>query len=157
MGGWRYRWVGQLVQVMYIVNILPKVFILRIIKAPGCPWGNRSFHWSIARAAHGERRTGGGYVWRKVLADSPKESIEIDLISKIGNHDKRPLVQKNLDGEIVGEFLSIAHASRSLKISAEACHAPSAELRRQREATYGKRRWRMIFRFRNSRALDRGF
>lgn len=43
---------------------------------------------SIARAAHGERRTGGGYVWRKVLADSPKESIEIDLISKIGNHDK---------------------------------------------------------------------
>lgn len=57
------------------------------------------------------------YVWRKVLADSPKESIEIDLISKIGNHDKRPLVQKNLDGEIVGEFLSIAHASRSLKIS----------------------------------------
>ena len=72
---------------------------------------------SIARAAHGERRTGGGYVWRKVLADSPKESIEIDLISKIGNHDKRPLVQKNLDGEIVGEFLSIAHASRSLKIS----------------------------------------
>ena len=72
---------------------------------------------SIARAAHGERRTGGGYVWRKVLADSPKESIEIDLISKIGNHDKRPLVQKSLDGEIVGEFLSIAHASRSLKIS----------------------------------------
>ena len=103
---------------------------------------------SIARAAHGERRTGGGYVWRKVLADSPKDSIEIDLISKIGNHDKRPLIQKNLDGEIVGEFLSIA---------AEACHAPSAELRRQREATYGKRRWRMIFRFRNSRALDRGF
>ena len=39
------------------------------------------------------------------------------MISKIGNHDKRPLVQKNLDGEIVGEFLSIAHASRSLKIS----------------------------------------
>ena len=69
---------------------------------------------SIARAAHGERRTGGGYVWRKVLADSPKDSIEIDLISKIGNHDKRPLIQKNLDGEIVGEFLSIAHASRSL-------------------------------------------
>ena len=53
---------------------------------------------SIARAAHGERRTGGGYVWRKVLADSPKESIEIDFISKIGNHDKRPLVQKNLEG-----------------------------------------------------------
>lgn len=107
---------------------------------------------SIARAAHGERRTGGGYVWRKVLADSPKDSIEIDLISKIGNHDKRPLIQKNLDGEIVGLM-----PAGVLKSAAEACHAPSAELRRQREATYGKRRWRMIFRFRNSRALDRGF
>lgn len=90
---------------------------------------------SIARAAHGERRTGGGYVWRKVLADSPKESIEIDLISKIGNHDKRPLVQKNLDGEIVGDF-----------------HVRSAVPRRRQEATYGKRRWKMICRFRSSKA-----
>ena len=72
---------------------------------------------SIARAAHGERRSGGGFVWRKVLAESPKENIEIDLTSKIGNHDKRPLVQKALDGEVIGQFLSIAHASRALKIS----------------------------------------
>mgnify|MGYP001074976743 FL=1 len=72
---------------------------------------------SIARAAHGERRSGGGFVWRKVLAESPKENIEIDLTSKIGNHDKRPLVQKTLDGEVIGQFLSIAHASRALKIS----------------------------------------
>ena len=107
---------------------------------------------SIARAAHGERRTGGGYVWRKVLADSPKESIEIDLISKIGNHDKRPLVQKNLDGEIVGEFLSIAHASRSLKSAGEAFHVRSAVPRKRQEATYGKRRWKMICRFRSSKA-----
>jgi hypothetical protein len=105
---------------------------------------------SIARAAHGERRTGGGYVWRKVLADSPKDSIEIDLISKIGNHDKRPLVQKNLDGEIVGEFLSIAHAG-PLKSAAGAFPVRSAGLRRQPGATYGKRRWRMISRFRGSR------
>lgn len=72
---------------------------------------------SIARAAHGERRTGGGFVWRKVLENSPKENIEIDLVSKIGNHDKRPLIQKTMDGEVIGEFLSIAHASRALKIS----------------------------------------
>ena len=26
-------------------------------------------------------------MWRKVLAESPKENIEIDLTSKIGNHD----------------------------------------------------------------------
>ena len=73
--------------------------------------------YKSSRAAHGERRTGGGFVWRKVLVDSPKENIEIDLTSKIGNHDKRPLLQKTPDGEVVGEFLSIAHASRSLKIS----------------------------------------
>ena len=112
---------------------------------------------SIARAAHGERRTGGGYVWRKVLADSPKDSIEIDLISKIGNHDKRPLIQKNLDGEIVGEFLSIAHASRSLKISRRSLSCALSGAQKTAGGTYGKRRWRMIFRFRNSRALDRGF
>lgn len=107
---------------------------------------------SIARAAHGERRTGGGYVWRKVLADSPKESIEIDLISKIGNHDKRPLVQKNLDGEIVGEFLSIAMPAGVLKSAGEAFHVRSAVPRKQPEATYGKRRWKMICRFRSSKA-----
>lgn len=72
---------------------------------------------SIARAAHGERRTGGGFVWKKVREDSPKENIEIDLVSKIGNHDKRPLIQKSLDGEVIGEYLSIAHASRALNIS----------------------------------------
>ena len=103
-------------QVMYIVNILPKVFILRIIKAPGLPMRQQEFPLVPSQELL-MVNAGGGYVWRKVLADSPKESIEIDLISKIGNHDKRPLVQKNLDGEIVGEFLSIAHASRSLKIS----------------------------------------
>lgn len=107
---------------------------------------------SIARAAHGERRTGGGYVWRKVLADSPKESIEIDLISKIGNHDKRPLVQKNLDGEIVGEFLSIPMPAGVLKSAGEAFHVRSAVPRKQPEATYGKRRWKMICRFRSSKA-----
>ena len=76
------------------------------------------------------RTISAGYVYRQYstegvyIADykSSRAAHEatrgsIDLISKIGNHDKRPLVQKNLDGEIVGEFLSIAHASRSLKIS----------------------------------------
>ena len=106
---------------------------------------------SIARAAHGERRTGGGYVWRKVLADSPKDSIEIDLISKIGNHDKRPLVQKNLDGEIVGNSSPSPMPAGPLKSAAGAFPVRSAGLRRQPGATYGKRRWRMISRFRGSR------
>ena len=72
---------------------------------------------SIARAAHGERKTGGGYLWRVVPEDSPKDPIEVDLTSRIGHHDKRPLIRKTLDGEVVGEYLSIAHASRALNIS----------------------------------------
>ena len=72
---------------------------------------------SIARAAHGERKTGGGYLWRVVPEDSPKDPIVVDLTSRIGHHDKRPLIQKTLDGEVVGEYLSIAHASRALNIS----------------------------------------
>ena len=32
-------------------------------------------------------------------------------------HDKRPLIQLTLDGQVVAEYLSIAHASRALNIS----------------------------------------
>lgn len=72
---------------------------------------------SIARAAHGERKTGGGYLWRVVPENLPWEQIQVDLSSKIGYHDKRPLIQLTLDGEVVAEYLSIAHASRTLNIS----------------------------------------
>lgn len=72
---------------------------------------------SIARAAHGERKTGGGFLWRKVLEGTPQERIQVDLTSKIGNHTKCPLVQMTTDGEVVGEYMSIAHASRCLKIN----------------------------------------
>ena len=73
---------------------------------------------SIARAAHGERKTGGGYLWRVVPENLPWEQIQVDLSSKIGYHDKRPSIKLTLDGEVVAEYLSIAHASRTL-ISAE--------------------------------------
>lgn len=72
---------------------------------------------SVARAAHGERKTGGGFVWRVVPEELPKDPIEVDLTSKLGNYKKRPLIQKSLDGEVIGEYLSIAHASRTLQIS----------------------------------------
>ena len=72
---------------------------------------------SIARAAHGERKTGGGFLWRVVPEDAPKDPICVDLTSRIGYHDKRPLIQMTLEGEPVAEFISIAHASRSLGIS----------------------------------------
>ena len=72
---------------------------------------------SIARAAHGERKTGGGYLWRVVPENLPWEQIQVDLSSKIGYHDKRPLIQLTLDGQVVAEYLSIAHASRALNIS----------------------------------------
>ena len=41
----------------------------------------------------------------------------MDLSSKIGYHDKRPLIQLTLDGQVVAEYLSIAHTSRALNIS----------------------------------------
>ena len=107
---------------------------------------------SIARAAHGERRNGGGYVWRKVLADSPKESIEIDLISKIGNHDKRPLVQKIWMEKSLGNSFPLPMPAGVLKSAGEAFHVRSAVPRKRQEATYGKRRWKMICRFRSSKA-----
>lgn len=72
---------------------------------------------SIARAAHGERRTGGGFLWRVVPKDTKKDMIQVDLTSKIGNHERRPLLQMTSDGRVVGEYLSIAHASRALNIS----------------------------------------
>lgn len=72
---------------------------------------------SIVRAVHGERRTGGGFVWRKVREECPGEDIKIDLVSRIGNHQKRAMVQKTKEGKVIGEFQSIAHASRDLKIS----------------------------------------
>lgn len=49
--------------------------------------------------------------------DLPWEPIQVDLSSKIGYHDKRPLIQLTLDGQVVAEYLSIAHASRALNIS----------------------------------------
>lgn len=72
---------------------------------------------SIARAAHGERKTGGGYVWKLIPGDTPKDTIEVDLTSRIGYYQKRPLIQMTKEGEIVAEYLSIAHASRALHIS----------------------------------------
>lgn len=72
---------------------------------------------SIARAAHGERKTGGGFLWRKVPEGAPNEKIQVDLTSKIGNHAKCPLIQMTLEGEVVAEYMSIAHASRTLKIN----------------------------------------
>ncbi len=71
---------------------------------------------SIARASHGERRTGGGYLWRVVPEGSPRDPIQVDLTSRIGNHEKRPLIQMTLDGEVVGEYGSIAQASRATRI-----------------------------------------
>ena len=54
---------------------------------------------------------------RVVPENTPEDPISIDLTSRIGYHDKRPLIQMTLDGEPVAEFISIAHASRALNIS----------------------------------------
>jgi len=72
---------------------------------------------SVVRAAHGERRTGGGYIWRKVREEDPQEDIDVSHISRVGYHEKRPVIQLDKEGNQLGEYPSIAHACRELKIS----------------------------------------
>lgn len=33
---------------------------------------------AVVRAAHGERKTGGGFIWKKVKEETPQDNIEID-------------------------------------------------------------------------------
>ena len=66
----------------------------------------------VVRAAHGERKTGGGYVWRRVREEAPKEDIVIVNESRIGWYEKRPVVQMDLAGNPIAEYISIAQASR---------------------------------------------
>lgn len=72
---------------------------------------------AVVRAAHGERKSGGGFVWRKVREETPKENIQVEFGDSIGYHERRPVVQTDLEGNVLNEYLSIAHACRELKIS----------------------------------------
>ena len=66
---------------------------------------------AVVRAAHGERKTGGGFIWKKVKEETPQDNIEIRY------HDKRPVLQMDLEGTEICQFNSIAHASRATGIS----------------------------------------
>ena len=72
---------------------------------------------AVVRAAHGERKTGGGFIWKKVKEETPQDNIEISGESCIGYHDKRPVLQMDLEGTEICQFNSIAHASRATGIS----------------------------------------
>ena len=72
---------------------------------------------AIVRAAHGERKTGGGYIWKKVSDTEPQEAIEISAESTVGYHDLRPVIQMDLEGNEIAEYISIAQASRMIGIS----------------------------------------
>ncbi|MCD7909151.1 MAG: hypothetical protein LUH04_15990 [Clostridium sp.] len=72
---------------------------------------------AVVRAAHGERKTGGGFIWKKVKEETPQDNIEICEKSCIGYHDKRPVLQMDLEGAEICQFNSIAHASRATGIS----------------------------------------
>lgn len=72
---------------------------------------------AVVRAAHGERKTGGGFIWKKVKEETPQDNIEISGESCIGYHDKRPVLQMDLEGTEICKFNSIAHASRATGIS----------------------------------------
>ena len=66
----------------------------------------------VVRAAHGERKTGGGYVWRRVREEAAREDIVLSDENRIGWHEKRPVIQLDLTGNPVAEYISIAQASR---------------------------------------------
>ena len=87
---------------------------------------------AVVRAAHGERKTGGGFIWKKVKEATPQDNIEISGESCIGYHDKRPVLQMDLEGTEICQFNSIAHASRATGISRR-----STEHRRRRAGTAG--------------------
>ena len=72
---------------------------------------------AVVRAAHGERKTGGGFIWKKVKEETPQDNIEISGESCIGYHDKRPVLQMDLEGTEICQFNSIDHASRATGIS----------------------------------------
>ena len=72
---------------------------------------------AVVREAHGERKTGGGFIWKKVKEETPQDNIEISGESCIGYHDKRPVLQMDLEGTEICQFNSIAHASRATGIS----------------------------------------
>ena len=72
---------------------------------------------AVVRAAHGERKTGGGFIWKKVKEETPQDNIEISGESCIGYHDKRPVLQMDLEGTEICQFNSTAHASRATGIS----------------------------------------
>ncbi len=71
----------------------------------------------IVRAAHGERKTGGGYLWKKLPDTTPQENIEPVSENRVGSHGLRPVIQIDKDGNELAEFVSIAHASRALGIA----------------------------------------
>lgn len=95
---------------------------------------------SIARAAHGERKTGGGYLWRVVPENLPWEQIQVDLSSKIGYHDKRPLIQLTLDGEVVQSICLSRMPAAPLISAAEVFPVLLQEPRRQPADTGGLKR-----------------
>lgn len=76
----------------------------------------RTSSGTVVRAAHGERKSGGGFVWRKVREETPRENIQVEFGASIGYHERRPVVQKDREGNVLNEYISIAHACRELKI-----------------------------------------
>ena len=72
---------------------------------------------AIVRAAHGERKTGGGFIWKKVSESEPQESIEVSGESIIGYHDLRPVIQMDLEGNEASRALGISRRSLSCALN----------------------------------------
>lgn len=71
----------------------------------------------IVRAAHGERKTGGGYLWKKLLENTPQEDIEPLKELRTPSQGYVPVIQMDKAGNELAEFRSIASASRATGIA----------------------------------------
>ena len=64
----------------------------------------------IQRNIYGEKKSGGGFIWERVPANTV--CANIDPISYNDDKKKKPVYQFNIYGQLIAEFASISEAAR---------------------------------------------
>ena len=83
----------------------------------------------IQRAVSGEKKTGSGYMWRKVKEDEPWENINPLQNNNVAR--SMPVWQISLEGDLVGVYDSINEASRATGIVANSISRAAKGLQNQ--------------------------
>ena len=73
---------------------------------------------AMMRNICGEKKSGGGFLWKKVPANT--EQTDIEPLQYIGDPQKKPVCQYRHDGILVAEYNSISEASRETGITTQA-------------------------------------